>query len=247
MSPVAIGRLFPGGLAGARPRLGVQIPTGRPVKVRPGEVAFVTERPALILKCKLGATSATADGGVGGWEGVPRPGRENGIEWGSIPGRTLAIPILLDGLVERRPIEDEITALYTMGRPPEGSPRGTTPPVVRVSGMVPHGDREWVITKLDEGEAVWDGRHRIRLWLVVSLGEYQALELVTVTARKSTAAPATRRYTVKAGESLGTIARDEMGAKSASAIAKGVAELKKLNGIRDAKAVKAGMKLKVPR
>lgn len=213
---------------------------------RPGHVRFTAKRPRATVLCKLGKESATGDGGVGGWITHERPGRPEGIEWGGLPIRTLTIPILLDGLATRRSIEPQRAALDLIGRPPSGSSRGTPPPVLTVEGMVPHGDREWVLTGLDEGEAVWDGRHRIRLWATVTLTEHVALDTIKVTPRKK-ASPATRTITVKRGQTLGVIARDVMGAKTATAIAKGVATIKKLNGIRDAKSVKPGRKLKVPK
>lgn len=247
MSPVAVFEQGHGGAAHVPARVGLQIPSGGVPRVGPGECVFVTSRPALTLRCRLGNGTARTKGGVGGWRTVERPGRENGMEWGSLPVRELEIPLLLDGLVDRRTIDLELAALYAMGRPVTGAPRGTPPPVIRVGGMVPHADREWVLTEIAEGDAVWDGRHRIRLWLTVTLGEPGTLDLVKVTAKKSTAKPATRDYVVRAGETLGSIARDQMDAKTSSAIAKAVATLKRVNGIRDAKALRPGQKLKVPR
>lgn len=248
MSPVAISGLSGGvvQVPGAS-RIGLQVPTGNVPRVGPGEVVFVTTRPAITLRCRLGATSAALKGGVGGWKAVERPGRDDGMEWGSLPSRTLEIPLLLDGFAERRTIDAEVNALYAMGRPPPGAPRGTPPPTIRVGGMVPHGGREWVLTDIAEGESIWDGRHRLRLWVAVTLGVPGDLDLVKVTAKKAGGTPATRVYTVRSGDTLGSIARDKLGAKSASAVAQGVALLKKLNGLRDAKAIRAGMKLKVPR
>ncbi len=210
----------------------------------PGRVAFATSQ--LTVRCKLGATPAVAAGGVGGWVDVPLPGRTAKVEWAGSPNYTLSIPVLLDGLATRESVEPQIAAFYAIGRPPEGAPRGTLPPIIRVGGMVPHHDREWVLTDFAEGDAVWDGHSRIRLWATVTLAAYRALDVVKV-AKKSTAKASTRTYTVKRGETLGKIAKDQMGAKTASAIAKGIATLKSLNGIRDPKSVKAGDKIKVPR
>jgi LysM repeat protein len=237
-----------GGLKGVTPAPGVQRPSGGIVpKVGPGQCVFVTASPALTLVCKLGASSATLKGGVGGWDDVPRPGRINGVEWTGLPALVLTIPLLFDGLAGRDSIETGIATLYAMGRPPLGTPRGTPPPTIRVGGMVPHGDIDWVLTGLEEGEAVWDGRRRIRLYVTVTLTQLVTLDLVKVTAKKAGATPATKTHVVRGGESLGSIARDEMGASSASAVAAAVRKLKALNGLRDAKAIRPGMRLKVPR
>jgi nucleoid-associated protein YgaU len=210
----------------------------------PGRVAFVT--PIATIRCKLGATAATPGGGVAIWTEVARPGRTAGVEFTGISNRTLSIPVLLDGLSDRSSVESQVEAFEAISRPPAGSKRGTLPPVVRIGGMVPHGDREWVVTAFDVTDAVWNGTYRIRAWATVVLSQYLPLDLVKVV-KKSTATSSTRTYTVKRGDTLGSIARDQMGAKSASAIAKGVATLKKLNSIRDPKAIKAGQKLKIPR
>ncbi len=216
----------------------------------PGRVAFSTAQPRLRVVCKLGAESATPGGGVGGWQPLELPGREDAIEWGSTPGRTLSIPILLDGLTDLRSVEQDIEMLYLMGRPPVGSPRGTLPPVVRVGGMVPGTDREWVIGSIDEGKELWDGRQmsRVQIWATVNLLEYAPAELVVIRRSSSAgkAAKSSGTYTVRRGDTLASIARDRMGASSASLIAAAVSALKELNGIRDPKSIRPGQKLKIP-
>lgn len=233
----AVGGPIPAVLVG--PPATTKIPTPGP-----GRVAFVTS--IATIRCRLGAGPATPGGGVATWADVARPGRTSAAEFTGISNRTLSIPVLLDGLADRSSVESQVEAFEAIGRPPAGSPRGTLPPVIRVGGMVPHGDREWVLTAFDVTDSVWDGASRIRVWATVALSQYLPLDLVKVS-KKSTAAASTRSYTAKRGETLGSIARDQMGAKTASAIAKGVATLKTLNQIRDPKSIKAGMKIKVPR
>jgi LysM repeat protein len=209
-------------------------------------VVFAIRNPPLVLPVKLGAESAKLSGGVGGWEDVERPGRESGTEWGGLPATTLPIPVLFDGLAKRRSIEAEIALLYFMGRPPVGAKRGTPPPVVKLAGMVPHYGRSWVINGIDEGDAIWNGTARIRLWATVTMRLYQPLDVVQVGAVKGST-PATRSYTIKKGDTFARIAKNEMGARTSSAVAKGVAALKKLNKLRSDKDLKPGKKLKIPR
>jgi hypothetical protein len=249
VSPAAI--TFTGGhFAGAddeQDNFGLQSPSGgRVPSVGPGEVVFATAAPALTLRCKLGATSAKRSGGIGGWQDVERAGRAGGVEWTSTPGFVLEIPLLLDGLAHRVSIEDQVQALYRMGRPASGTPRGTAPPLVAIGGMVPHGGRDWALNGLDEGDAVWDGSNRIRLWLTATFVEYVKLDLVKVRGQTSST-PTTKTHVVRRGETLGSIARDVMGANTAGEIAAGVRKLKALNNLRDPKALKVGQHLKVPR
>lgn len=217
-------------------------------KAAPGHVAFATASPRLTVVCRLGADSATPGGGVGGWQSLELPGRADGIEWGSTPGRTLSIPILLDGLTERRSVEQDIELLYLMGRPLAGSPRGTLPPVVRIGGMVPGTDREWVIAGIDEGAELWDGHRRIRINATVSLLEYAPPELVVIRrgAGSGKAAKSSGTYTVRRGDTLASIAHARMDANGSREIAAAVRALKELNGIRDPKSIRPGQRLKIP-
>jgi len=216
----------------------------------PGRVAFSTAQPRLRVVCKLGAESATPGGGVGGWQSLELAGRADAIEFGSTPGRTLSIPILLDGLTELRSVEADIEMLYLMGRPPERSPRGTLPPVVRVGGMVPGTGREWVIGSIDEGKELWDGRQmsRVQIWATVNLLEYALAEVVVIrrSSASGKAAKSSGTYTVRRGDTLASIARDRMGASTATLIAAAVRALKELNKIRDPKSIRPGDTLRIP-
>jgi len=216
-------------------------------RVPPGHVVFVADNPSVTVVCRLGAQSASRSGGVGGWEDVDRPGRHAGTEWTSTPAVKLDVPILLDRLATRQPVESEIAALHLLGEPPANSERGTPPPVVRLGGMVPHDNREWVIEDIAGGDAVWVGMVRVRWWATVTLTAFEPLDVIKITRKKKGKRAATRVYVVKRGDSLGSIARDELDAKTAKAIANGVATLKRLNKLRDPKSIKVGQKLKVPR
>lgn len=212
----------------------------------PGHVAFATDRPRITVTCRLGGRSATNAGGVGGWRDVERPGRGAAIEWSGTPALTLVIPVLLDGLADRRSVEAEISRVYELGRPPATAPRGTPPPVVRVGGMVPHGGRPWVLTGIDEGDAVWDDSRRVRWSATLTFTAHEPLDVVRVTPRKASA-PATRIHVVRRGESLAGIAVKVMGARSSTEVTRDVVALLKLNGMRDPKALRVGQRLKVPR
>jgi hypothetical protein len=212
-----------------------------------GAVTFISRKPPVQVLCKLGAGSATTSGGVGGWVDAEVPGRETGIEWGSTPGEVLTVPLLFDGLAAGRSMESAYKALRALGKPPVGARRGTPPPVLRLDGMVPHYGREWVVDDIQEGEVLWDGVHRIRLFVSVILKAYRPLDVVVLGAGRRGSGPPTRMYSVKRGDTLGSIARDELGADTASLIASAVAAIKKLNAIRDPKSIRPGQKLKLPR
>lgn len=230
---------FPGVQPGAKqPSGGVAATAG------PGQVSFASSDPPLSLVCKLGEDAATPSGGAGGWETFDRPGRKQGQEWKGLPLRELSVPVLFDALQTRESVEPEVQTLRQMARPKDG-PRGTLPPVLTLGGMVPHDNLRWVITDLQFGEQVWSGMYRTRVWVTVSLREWEPVDLVVVTAA-SAPLVAAKTYTIKKGDTLGDIARREMGARTSAEIEFDVAEIKKLNGIRDSKSLKTGQKIKLP-
>ena len=209
----------------------------------PGQLAIWAPDLNSGLVIGLGEGTAVMSGGVGGWQGVEREGRSEYPSWNTLPARRLTVPILIDGLQINYNMEGVIWALEAMGRPPSGSPRGTPPPTLEVGGMVPGTDRRWVMSGLDWGAAVWRGLVRVRQYGSIEFMEASSVDLVTVRSKK---AP-TRTYTVKKGDTLGSIARKRMGAKTKSQINKAIHRIKKANPkVRSSKSLKAGMKIKLP-
>jgi nucleoid-associated protein YgaU len=211
-----------------------------------GHVAFVSSQPPVTLICKLGASSATRSGGIGGWEAVSRPGLREATRWSGQSLRQLTVPLLFDGLRDRTSVEQQVAALVRLGQPEDDRPRNTRPPVLRVSGMVPHDGIEWVLQDVQFEEATWFGMTRVRQWATATLLEHVPVDLVPL-AKKKKAGGQAGTYTVKKGDTLGSIAKDELGARTLPEIERAVRALKELNDIRDPKSIKPGQKLKLPK
>lgn len=210
-----------------------------------GLVVFAAESLPLVVTCILGEDNAPLAGGVGGFDDVERPGRRNTIEFGSTPALTMSVPILFDGLAQRLSVEPSIAVLRALGAPPRGSPRGTRPPVVKVAGMVPHGNRRWVITDISEDDAIWSSGKRVRYFATVALTQWLPPDLVVVRSKKK---QRTKQYTVRKGDTLASIAKRQMGAKTPKVLAKAIRELKAANKLRSSAQLKklVGKKIKIP-
>jgi len=187
--------------------------------------------------------------GRGGWSEVTRPRRVAISEWTGPALHKANIELLLDGWQLNQSVE---ALEATMERLAPRSPL-VEPPVVVVKGYpgVP-ANLQWSIQQVDPTDRIrrTDGS-TVRVTLVVQLLEYRVSDLVvprTSPAKRSAArtgaSPTTRSvpnsYTVKAGDTLSSIAAQLLGSSQQwPAIAT-------LNGIRDGNRLKVGQVLKLP-
>ncbi len=102
---------------------------------------------------RLGDSSSTPSGAVGGWEVVPRPRRRPLTAWRGTPEPLrLSVPVLIDGW-PKESVEDECQTLMVMGGL-HGTDR--EPPELVLRGGLPYNvDRRptlrWVIESLEWG------------------------------------------------------------------------------------------------
>jgi len=125
------------------------------------------------------------------------------------------------------------------------------PPVVRISGPVPHDDLTWVITGIEWGDVIRNQSGlRVRQRLTLSLLRYSAADRIQLrpAAERARSKPAAagssasggRTYVVKRGDTLSSIAAKFY--RDASKWRK----IADANGIRDPKNLKIGQKLRIP-
>lgn len=220
------------------------------VRVRP-----VTP-PGPAVECLLGDGSPEAVG-TGGWAFVSRPRRKGFTEWNGNDPYVLQIPVLLDGFATDTSVEPSIEALRRIMRNPVGG-RGE-PPVVRVEGAtIPLPQLRWVLNEMAPGAVVRraDGA-RVRAFYTLTFLEYEAADILVAArptpataARGRQGAPAAsgtgrgtrtaRTYTVRAGDTLGTIAARQLGD------ARRYREIATLNKIRDPNRIRVGQVLRLP-
>lgn len=120
---------------------------------RPDYIELRAPSRGLVFLARLGESSSTPSGAVGGWEVVPRPRRRPLTAWRGTPDPLkLSVPVLIDGW-PKESVEDDCNTLMVMGGL-HGSDR--QPPELILRGGVPYNvDRRptlrWVIESLEWG------------------------------------------------------------------------------------------------
>lgn len=204
------------------------------------------------VRAQLGEGSATVDGGLGGWESVPRPGRRPLTVWrGPEEPLRMGLPLVFDGYgriaddstvqtsVEAELRQLEIIAGVAVREDP-------VPPFITVLGAVPHDLRwaprnRWVIEDLEWGAAerrFKDGQ-RVRQFVDVTLLLYTEPDRMRRLTEQSR--PTRDPVKAKDGDTFEKIAARELGAGKLGA------KLARLNGKRSPdKKLEQGELIKFP-
>jgi LysM repeat protein len=226
-----------------------------------GFIRFESQDPFYSVAVRLGdgdikPTFAT------GWERQPRPQKKSITWWNGGDGFELSIPILFDHHISGDGItcEAEIRQLEAMA----GQEKDVDePPIIAFNsgGLVPHDEHDashldWIISSIDWGKAIRSKNgNRTRQEATVVLWEFvEDQELNDDSAakknkhrKKSKKSKGARHKThhVQPGETLSTIARDELGNASRW---RDIAKKNPKHGKarRDPKSVKPGETLKMP-
>lgn len=180
--------------------------------------------------------------GGSGWIVTDRWGRKGITSWSGVGPYQLVFSGLLDAkFAGKEDIEadcDELDAMY--------APRGdfNAPRHMIIAGATPGSDKTWLIDDL-----VWkpalrtaDGKRRIAPFDIVLLEFVDPDSVIRATKRAQDASNRKRLYTVKAGDTLASIARNQLGdAKLADDIRR-----ENLPALRDARNLKAKMQILLP-
>ncbi len=193
---------------------------------------------ALTITAGLDDVAPKVTGGAR-WRNEPRPKRKPLTIYEGQEPLTLTLGVLLD----RWPagdVEQEIAILEAMAAPLVS---GGDPPEIRVTGPIPHSWATWVITATEWGDVRYStpGR-RARQHITLTLTEFvRADQVVVRTPPVPKAAAKTGRYTVRAGDTLETIAARKLGKASRWR------ELAKLNKLTDPRRpLRAGTTIRLP-
>lgn len=225
-----------------------------------GFVTFESDDPHYAFTARLGDASPAPSGGYGGWSPVPRARNRALTEWNGNDPLQIDISVLFDNFAEGESIEADIRQLEKMAGL-EANLR--EPPLVRFdsNGVIPHDAHDdskldWVIVNIDWGDSDRNVEgNRIRAAAVIHVMQYiQDTELresssATKRKRQSTSSKkqgakpkgaSNKTYTVKAGDTLSSIAARQLGSASRWH------EIADKNGIRDPKSLQVGKPLKLP-
>lgn len=194
--------------------------------------------------------------GAGGWQVVDRPRRGVTTEWVDYGQYQLTMSLILDGFTGRstgqRSCEPAIAEVESWELPVPGA-QPPEPPKLKVRGPVPHNEMTWVVYTLTWKEAIRDPTTGVRwqqnldlvLWQylppsVLLQAASPALAALASAATSAGAAAGTQSYTVKAGDTLLTIATSFYGSYNYWTL------LANANNIRDPDSLTAGQVLTVP-
>lgn len=179
---------------------------------------------------RAGGTSASASSGEGGWQIIDRSRQKAATEWLDYYPFVMTCTCLLDGGPGLNPasVEGWITTLESFEKPVTGT-FPPLPPVLTVSGPVPHTDLFWVCSRLDfaggeTGQIRNAAGTRTQQSFTVELTEYSPSTAITNstsspaqqaltagTASGQTTVAAVKSYTVVAGDTLQSIAAVQLG------------------------------------
>lgn len=227
------------------------------------QITIFSTNPPLRVRGLRGNTAPIPSGGFGGWSLVARPRRKALTQWGGIDPFQLVFSIILDGVRTDQSVEADCLALEQMAQPI--GPR-LDPPIVNIIGVVPHPELDYVIGDGNAGGGLaWDASpiysasgYRIRQEVTITLVEYVAADRVGGTSPAARAraqatsasassaaaagglAPAARGYTIKAGDTLTSIAARVLGSAALWT------ELAQLNGLEDPYRLPVGATVKLP-
>lgn len=216
-------------------------------KVGPTAAQFVTLAGAgTSVRVLRGQTPASVTGGYGGWTQVPRPRRKALTQWDGGTPYKVTFSVLFDGIFDGSgSVEDDIAKLERLARSPAP---GVAPPVVTVDAGIPHADTHWVIDDLQ-----WDPNpdynakgDRIRHECTIVLLEHVAgstdgkAQGRARAATRPTSTQLAATYTVRAGDTLQSIAASQLGDSSRWT------EIAALNAIRDPRNLTVGQQLRLP-
>lgn len=206
-------------------------------------VTFASAQPAISVTAMRGQTPPVPAGGYGGWTVTDRPKRKGLPTWQGIDPRRVLVPIIIginklgDCLVRNVSAEPDRTALERLAQPPAV---GQEPPIVTVTGAVPHANVAWVIEDFDwDTDPIYSASGFIvRQAVTVHLLEHVIDDAIGYPKPKVTAK--NKLYTVAAGDTLTKIAGRQLADASRHF------ELATLNGIRDGNRLTIGQLLRMP-
>lgn len=198
--------------------------------------------PGRRVDVMLDEDAPVMSGGGGGWIVTDRWGRKGITSWSGVQPYQLTFSALFDarwmGVADVEAFCDEIEAMY--------APRGdfNAPRHIIVSGATPGADKTWVMADLQWKSSLRtaDGRRRIAPFDCVLMEFVDPDSVIRPTKRAADASNRKRLYTVKAGDTLTSIAKNQLGdARLADDIRRA-----NLPALADARSLKAGMQVLLP-
>lgn len=205
--------------------------------------------PRLLLRYR---PTILRQGGVGGWVERPHDRAKSTVEWLGTPAHYMTLGLFFDAVrrppgVSRRDVEADLDLLHRFGQ--NG---GRRPPILQLT--FGHGQQiRWVITDIIHRTSELDPstKRRVQAAVDVDLLEWRPTDLALSPVESVEAAPEApgrftrpdadaRTYTVRAGDTLSSIAARELGRASRWP------EIGALNGLANPDLIVVGQVLTLP-
>jgi hypothetical protein len=146
-------------------------------------------RPAL-AGVQFGLTDfETISGGVGGWETLDRPRRASAAGWVGLPSKTIALPLILDGMEAGgrgidRAVEADCATVTSWGKPHRKTGQ---PPILQVRGTTTVSTQDrWVVQDIAWGPYITNRNgKRVQQELTITLLQYVEASIVRGPAAKA--------------------------------------------------------------
>lgn len=207
------------------------------------KLTLVSIPPGRGVDMILGPNPPVLSGGGGGWQTTARWGRRSITSWQGIDGLQLDFTCWFDASFSAtKDIEAQCAELQSMY-----APRGdfNAPRHVRLIGPSPAPDIEWLMNDLvwrPEAQRTNFGLRTQQQFDIKLIEFVDPDSVLRATAQASNASNRSRIYTVKAGDTLVSIARTQLGnAKFADDIRRA-----NLPALADARSLKKGMQILLP-
>lgn len=224
-----------------RPTVGIL-----PGKPHPSRITIYTADKKYQLTAILGPEPPEMTEGRAGWEEVARDRKPSITQWTGSNARKLSLTIMLDKFVDVGSVEDSLAILDKMApvNPSKESPTIYVKGIVSIPQTVP-----WKLNTLSFSERIRRVKDGATIRVMATLELLQYSPGTVIVARSSPAKRSLDRnkgkakvtkYTVRKGDTLGSIAAKLLGSASKW---KSIATL---NGLRSATGLKVGKVLKIP-
>lgn len=233
---MAFASIIPGSRVGNVPGFvsvpGVEQPRAAPPS---GMVGFVTQKGDEVV-CWINGVAKPLAGAYGGYGSTQRTGRRARTTYQGVDVAGMTIPILLDGWAARKTVAPDIRSLKAMASP-SGIGELTPPQPVFVTGTVPTPNQWWVIQALEPGDNI-----RLRESDDAIL-RHDFVVTVVVPPEDGIIITSGKRYTVRPGDTLTSIASRQLGKASRW---REITSAKTGKHFRDPTYIKVGQIVKLP-
>ncbi|HST43090.1 MAG TPA: hypothetical protein VLK58_26425 [Conexibacter sp.] len=209
-------------------------------------IRLISHEDDIFLKARLDDGYPRFFGGYGGWEDEARPGQVAATIFRGTTAPRMKLRLILGGWPTQprgTDCERDMRRLDHFARIPFDGGAKDRPTLLRIRGQVPHHHRRWFVENLEWGDVLVHRSLRVRAFVTVTLRMYVPVELLK---RRDRVARPTRGHTVRRGEDLQQIVKENMDVDATGEIVAAAKFVRRINGLKPGVALTANQRLKLP-